>query len=225
MRSKTILIFLTVMLALSSCATSRYISGDEFTHVEDAVLIKPIANISYHHRDNLIALDQELSAQCTALLTDALLQSELPVSDIIDINDEPHSIRYIEEINDLKYIAPTKKDVVPVSPELDRLLEEKGCRYGIVLLANGFDRDVKNYRKAATKSIILGVITTIATLGTVTLYTVPERYELNTCIAIYDSQTDRMIYFDRLVREASPTLPAHVQRQVAKLVKRYLTAS
>lgn len=89
----------------------------------------------------------------------------------------------------------------------------------MVLCAEGFDRDVKNYRKEAVKGALLGLVTTVASLGAVSIYNVPARSTLDTWIAVLDSQNDRIVYFNHLSNEISPVNMPGMVRQFDKLTK------
>ena len=116
-------------------------------------------------------------------------------------------------------VIPKKAGLVIIPQEIDRILEAKGSRYGIVLYANGFDRDPKNYGKEVFKGVFLSILTVAVTLGSAAAYFIPQKSLLNTWIAIFDSETDRVIYFNRLSEEVNPCKATDVDRHIRRLCK------
>lgn len=218
LRSKALMLAACI-IGLSSCATTRYISKDDMSTFNDASLIVPVAEISYMDRNGEVAYDESLTAKCLELLTESALQSSIRISDWIKYDEELFSDDIIGEIIGIRSINPQRAGEVTIPSALDGLLESHGKKYGIIIYAQGFDRDAKNYRKEALKSTFIGIATTIATLGMVTLYPVPERYNLDTWIAVLDAENDKIVYFRHVNREASPTNASHVMRQVNKLTR------
>ena len=214
------MIMAACIAGMTSCGTTRYISKADIANVNEAALIAPVAEISFIDREGQVYLDEALSEECRKLLTETMLYSGVPISGVIRTDGDMLSDNCLEAIHAIRSINPKKAGSAPIPEALDKLLEDNGKRYGIVLFAQGFERDAKNFRKEAVKGALLGLVTGIATLGAVTVTNVPSRNTLDTWMAVIDSESDRIVFFNHLVTETSPTTPPQVVRHVEHLTKR-----
>lgn len=189
--------------------------------VRDIALVTPLAEISYMSSEDEVVEDAALTAESARLMKEAVLHSGIPITDIIDLNEEMFDDDVADEIAALQSMNPKKSGMTAIPPALDRLLEDHGKRYGMVVFSRGFDRDARNFRKAVVRETVIGLIVTVATLGMFTMYETPMRYLLDSTVAIVDSETDEIIYFNHDAREASPTREAHVEAQFEKLIKKF----
>lgn len=217
------LILLPLIVALTSCASERYIMKDAVAMVGDAVLIEPIANIYYFDEKSNAELDDALSKECANHLNTAFGVSRFPTYGAINLAEESElGAACIEEINRFQSISKIRKKDVFMIPEcLDMLLENHGRRYGLVVLGGGFERDQRGYRKAMLGGLVGAVISTVLSLGTYTAINVPNKYFLETWVAVLDSETDRVIFFNHIGEEASPINPVHVMKHVGKHSERF----
>lgn len=218
---RTLYIFILTLSALTSCSTARYVAKTDMALVRDIALVTPLAEISYMSSEDEVVEDAALTAESARLMKEAVLHSGIPITDIIDLNEEMFDDDVADEIAALQSMNPKKSGMTAIPPALDRLLEDHGKRYGLVVFSHGFDRDARNYRKAVVRGTVIGLIVTVATLGMFTMYETPMRYLLDSTVAIVDSETDEIIYFNHDAREASPTREAHVEAQFEKLIKKF----
>jgi hypothetical protein len=72
---------------------------------------------------------------------------------------------------------------------LDSILEARGKRFGLIVLADGFGRTTENYNKEVAKGVAVGVLT----LGTV--YTSPIKCGSTIHAMIVDAQNNDVAFY------------------------------
>ena len=126
----------------------------------------------------------------------------------------------------MHYLAGSKarkQEVFPIPELLDRVLEEEGHRYGLLVFAEGMTRDKKGYTKDAIKGAFITLATAILSLGTAVMVTTPEMYSSRVYAAVLDSETDQVVFFNvRNPEETHPLRPDPVRKQLTKLLKDFL---
>lgn len=135
---KSLFLATLAILFSSSCSVSRYASDDAVLHsVNELALISPYADISFLDRNDQSVPDDSLSGICEGLLTRAMFDSGLPISDLIELEDGLFYDSCREEIAGFRDFTPAGKGVIPIPPSLDFLLQSQGKRYGVIGLCNG----------------------------------------------------------------------------------------
>ena len=220
---KAIFQLLLVALAVSSCATARYYGGfTPETARQDMVLLGPVSNIYYLDQDNHESFSDTLSGLSETLIAGLVDELGVPVSGQIELDEQQK-----EEATAFMHYLLRKdaknldKSLVPGT--LDDILEEQGCRYGLLLVAQGMTRDRKGYRKEAVKGALLGVATAILSLGTVVMYSTPDMYASQVSAVVLDSQTDQIVFFHTTKpQETNPLHTDPVREQLSRLLKDFL---
>ena len=217
---KRLIPILATVLAICSCATNRYIAPDLAGNLDEVAILTPFTYVEFLDAKGEVAYDDSLSAVCAQLITNALLQSPLPTGRMIPVDLAGEDPTFRDAIASLREIDPKKAGEIPIPQELDRLLEENGQRYGVVVFANGFTRDRKDYGKKMALGLGMAILTTAISLGTVTAYSIPEKSILRTWIGILDAETDQFVFYNRRTAEdAEPTKIKHVSDQIRRLLK------
>jgi len=211
-------IMLAGALALTSCGATKYISKADVENITDLALVEPLTQIYYIDANGREFLDDSLSVEC-AYLVDAVMHATLPVSNTLFMGQDGFPDDFMRDVFGLMQTNAKKAAQMPIPQSLDRFLESRGSRYGAILFAQGFERDRKNYRKAMAAGLVLGIVSAIISFGSASVYSIPDRYRLDTWIAVLDSVEDKVVYINRRSNEASPVSPMQVERELKKLTK------
>lgn len=214
-------LFALCILGLTSCGLSRYVSKEDVANINDVALVSPFSEIYFLDGKGQEVFDESLSMVCAQLM-DSAARSILPVSYVIGPEGDAFPEGFMQEVYEILHIDARNAGNLPMPRNIDMLLEENGCRYGVVLFAHGFDRDAKNYAKGIAAGVLMAAFTTVLTAGMFTTYMLPFRSKLETWIAVFDSVEDKIIFYNHIEEEASPTRWNHVERQLKRLTKRLI---
>ena len=220
---KTFFLFLLVALAVSSCATTRYYAGfTPETAGQDLVLMGPASDIFYLDKNNNDSLSDTLSTVSETLIAGLVEELGVSVSGRIELDADEKE----EATAFMRYLVrqdANKRGDFAIPFRLDEALEAQGCRYGLLLYAQGMTRDAKGYAKDVAKSAFLAVATTILTLGAVTMYTTADAYSSQIFAAVLDAETNHVTFFNCTpIQERNPLRPDPVRKQLRSVIKDFL---
>lgn len=216
---KRLILGLAAVVALASCAPTRYVAPDLGTTLDKVAVVAPFTYIEFLDKDGMKAYDDSLSGECARHITEALAQSTLPVTRVIPVDYTPDDPGIPDALASLRDVEPKYAALAHIPPVLRNLLLENGQRYGVVVFANGFSRDRRNYAKAAAIGLGLAVMSAVISMGTMSVYSIPVKSEMRTWIAIVDAEEDCYLFYNKRYEEgAEPALPGDVSRQVHKLL-------
>ena len=217
---RRLLIFLLAAAVLTSCATTRFYAG--FTPesaADEMALLQPVSHQFYLDGRGNESYSDSLSVVSEDLMTSLTPAIGVPVNCTIPLD----SLQREEAAAFMAYIAAhdrQKAGEFAIPSALDDLLEDSGYRYGLVLYADGTSRDVGDYIGNAAFGIGLGILTTILTMGMVTLYTYPTPHVSFMYAAVLDSQTDRIVFYNlREYEDLDTTSEKSVRKQLSRLLK------
>jgi len=138
----------------------------------------------------------------------------------------PSSVQKEEAVAFMRFITAKDKKLrgdYPIPGLFDELLESKGQRYGLLIYADGMSRDTKGYAKEVAKDVLLGVATAVLTMGTMSVYGTSVYCVSHIYVAILDSDTDRVVFYNSSVpRESHPLKPNSVRKQLEDVFKDFL---
>ena len=193
---KRLLLVLSAALMLISCSASRYYS--DYTRediTEDLAFLGPASAIVYMDKDNRRVFDDSLSLASEELICRLTQEIGVPVAERITLNDEQKG-EAAAFLSHLKSKSAKERGNVPIPQSLDYLLESSGHRYGIVLFENGMVRDPKGIYKDMAVSATVAIIVAIISLGTIIMYSVPYTNISDVTLAVLDSQTDKIVFYN-----------------------------
>ena len=216
--SLSLALWLTCLL--TSCASTQYIASEtDPRDVRDVVLLAPSAFVNYIEKGNRSTPSDSLSR-----LTDSLLQLVVPHSRILPVDstllalDPVTRAGVADALWSVVQVATVQRHKGPLyaPPLLDSLVEASGHRYGLALVGVGFGRRKGNYGGQLAKGAGIGILT----LG---MYVpVPIKSTLTLYAAIFDAETDRVVYVNRTQPvEKDPTSEEVVRVEVKKLFAGY----
>lgn len=218
-RLLSIILWAALASAMTSCASSRYISKSSIDPETGFALIEPFTWIEYMDSDRNTTYDDSLSWTCSRIITEEIIASGLPLNQLIELNFDSNE-SYIDAITSIKGIQTKKAGRYPIPIELDRLLEENGQRYGIVVFAEGFSRDSKGYMKDVLLGVAITAVTMLVSFGTVAVTNIPYKSALDMYLAVIDSQENCIVYYKcRAGEDLEPTRRSNVGEMVERLVR------
>ena len=221
---KTLFHLLLVAMAVSSCATAKYYGGfTPETARQDMALLGPVSCIYYLDDKNQESFSDTLSTFSETLIASLVDELGVPVSGRIELTEDEEKSEVFELMHYLSEQRSNKQKYILIPGVLDRALEEHGCRYGLLVFAEGMTRDKKGYTKDAVKGAFITLATAILTLGAATMIVTPEMYSSRIYAAVLDSEMDQVVFFNvRNPEETHPLRPDPVRKQLRKLLKDYL---
>ncbi len=214
-------IALVVAMAVSSCATTKYVSKPDFQAISDVAVFTPFTYITWQEDKNDVQYSDSLSCVFAQLITKSIQRSALPAGELVDIEFSDDEV-YQSALASLRQINAKKAGEAAVPEPLLGLLRDSGHRYGVFVFSNGFMRSDKNFAKAAATGAAVGVLTAVLTMGAATTYTIPFKNSFKVWTAVVDSSTGRIVFYNTDVFEdGNPTREDHVRRIIESLFKEF----
>lgn len=223
------LLFAAVFI-LTSCTGSRYISSKvKVSEIKELEVFRPLSFIALVDQNNISYINDSISSRMEKIITKLVFDSlqDLPKLNPILTKDDFIAEKIETEIIQLCLL--TKEDVkiksLPISPWLDKTLESRGKRFGLIVLNYGFTRtkaDLKAANKnAAIKSITETLIMNAFIGPSVSIYiNIPSRIYTN--FMIIDSEKNNITFFNTSVFKSLNVLDVKlVKKHVSKLVSNY----
>ena len=187
------------------------------------VVLGPSSVQYYIDKQNKEAYDDSLSTASESLIATIVEELNLPVTQRVQLD----SVQKEEAIAFMRFITAQDKELrgdYPIPDLFDELLESKGERYGLLIYADGMTRDSKGFAKEVAKGVLLGVATAVLTMGTMSVYGTSVSCVSHIYVAILDSETDRVVFYNSSVpQESHPLKHNPVRMQLEDIFKDFLT--
>ena len=215
--SSLLLTTAAALLMLASCMTSRYTSDINVSQIDEIAFFQPRA-IQFFFATKTSFREESLSAASETLMEDLITSYRYPFSDKIamDYADKDRDVaKWIDGFSDLE-VSDAKRLRVPRS--LHDKIVESGHRYGIVVHSYGYIQSQEMYDQERFDKLVEDIVRTL--FNQTPRYATIEQYGNALYAAVIDSQTDRVIYFSRVLSNADhPLSRACVGGQMKKLLK------
>jgi hypothetical protein len=226
---------LAVLLLLASCAQYRYVAEDA-PAVEDVTLIMPYSRVFYIDQEGE-HYDEAGSDEQQKLLTGLLLSSGLGITDTVDVVGLPNQKDLDWEIESLPRINHKRMGEIVFEGALDKFLESKGARYGLIVFSEGFIKDRKLYKKEVAKAVLVGVA--VGVIGGLAggaiggVFVDPDfsmsyeatpgwAYGSSLNAMLVDTQTGQVLFYNKILPvERNPLKPEALASQLQKLFRKY----
>ena len=223
MKKVRLLLLLSWVLTFSSCGAARYYASFTPEAPEGGMVVLGPSSVQYFlDAQNNESYDDSLSTASESLIARIVEDLDLPVSQRVPLD----SVQREEAIAFMRFLITQNKELrgdFPIPGLLDELLESKGVRYGLLLYADGMSRDARGYAKDVAKDVLLGVATAVLTMGTMSVYGTSVYCVSHIYVAILDSDTDRVVFYNSSVpRESHPLKPNPVRKQLEDVFKDFL---
>ena len=218
----TLLTAVLSCIVLSSCGTTSYLAtGHKLDDMRNVVLFEPVSKIETIGKGQITVTNDTACLASQALLLDTFNTYETGLN--IDSTYSPASTVEEEIIKKgiesvyaqyLNSTAPRNFSAFVVPESLDKIIENTGNRYGMIVYHYGFSRTGANYAAQIAKGIGIAILT----LGSV--YTVPYKDRSNINVFIIDSEQDIIAWqnFD-IAADYNPLKQKHINRQFKRLFK------
>jgi len=218
----TLLTAVLASIVISSCGTTSYLaSGYNMDDMRNVVLFQPASKIETIGKGQITVTNDTacLASQELLLQTFKTCETGLNINstysptstveeEIIKTGIESVYAQYLNSTN------PRNASAFVVPESLDKIIENTGNRYGMIVYHYGFSRTGANYAAQIAKGIGLAILT----LGSV--YTVPYKDKSNINVFIIDSEQDIIAWqnFD-IAADYNPLKQKHINKQFKRLFK------
>ena len=224
MKKVHLFLLLSLVLTLSSCGAARYYAGFTPGAAKEGMVVLGPSSVQYYiDKQNKEAYDDSLSTASESLIATIVEELNLPVTQRVQLD----SVQKEEAIAFMRFITAQDKELrgdYPIPDLFDELLESKGERYGLLIYADGMSRDTKGFAKEVAKGVLLGVATAVLTMGAMSVYGTPVSSVSHIYVAILDSETDRVVFYNSSVpQESHPLKHNPVRMQLEDIFKDFLT--
>ena len=224
MKKVHLFLLLSLVLTLSSCGAARYYAGFTPGAAKEGMVVLGPSSVQYYiDKQNKEAYDDSLSTASESLIATIVEELNLPVTQRVQLD----SVQKEEAIAFMRFITAQDKELrgdYPIPDLFDELLESKGERYGLLIYADGMSRDPKGFAKEVVKGVLLGVATAVLTMGAMSVYGTPVSSVSHIYVAILDSETDRVVFYNSSVpQESHPLKHNPVRMQLEDIFKDFLT--
>jgi hypothetical protein len=223
MKKVHLFLLLSLVLTLSSCGAARYYAGFTPGAAKEGMVVLGPSSVQYYiDKQNKEAYDDSLSTASESLIATILEELNLPVTQRVQLD----SVQKEEAIAFMRFITAQDKELrgdYPIPDLFDELLESKGERYGLLIYADGMTRDTKGFAKEVAKGVLLGVATAVLTMGAMSVYGTSVSSVSHIYVAILDSETDRVVFYNSSVpQESHPLKHNPVRMQLEDIFKDFL---
>ena len=223
MKKVHLFLLLSLVLTLSSCGAARYYAGFTPGAAKEGMVVLGPSSVQYYiDKQNKEAYDDSLSTASESLIATILEELNLPVTQRVQLD----SVQKEEAIAFMRFITAQDKELrgdYPIPDLFDELLESKGERYGLLIYADGMSRDTKGFAKEVAKGVLLGVATAVLTMGAMSVYGTSVSSVSHIYVAILDSETDRVVFYNSSVpQESHPLKHNPVRMQLEDIFKDFL---
>jgi hypothetical protein len=223
MKKVHLFLLLSLVLTLSSCGAARYYAGFTPGAAKEGMVVLGPSSVQYYiDKQNKEAYDDSLSTASESLIATVLEELNLPITQRVQLD----SVQKEEAIAFMRFITAQDKELrgdYPIPDLFDELLESKGERYGLLIYADGMTRDTKGFAKEVAKGVLLGVATAVLTMGAMSVYGTPVSSVSHIYVAILDSETDRVVFYNSSVpQESHPLKHNPVRMQLEDIFKDFL---
>ena len=224
MKKVHLFLLLSLVLTLSSCGAARYYAGFTPGAAKEGMVVLGPSSVQYYiDKQNKEAYDDSLSTASESLIATIVEELNLPVTQRVQLD----SVQKEEAIAFMRFITAQDKELrgdYPIPDLFDELLESKGERYGLLIYADGMTRDSKGFAKEVAKGVLLGVATAVLTMGAMSVYGTSVSCISHIYVAILDSETDRVVFYNSSVpQESHPLKHNPVRMQLEDIFKDFLT--
>ena len=224
MKKVHLFLLLSLVLTLSSCGAARYYAGFTPGAAKEGMVVLGPSSVQYYiDKQNKEAYDDSLSTASESLIATIVEELNLPVTQRVQLD----SVQKEEAIAFMRFITAQDKELrgdYPIPDLFDELLESKGERYGLLIYADGMTRDSKGFAKEVAKGVLLGVATAVLTMGAMSVYGTSLSSVSHIYVAILDSETDRVVFYNSSVpQESHPLKHNPVRMQLEDIFKDFLT--
>ena len=180
------------------------------------LLLEPVSMIRYVTDTGLPVVDDSLCRESSEMISAAILSRSgyfHATEDAILLSDATEDlIRFYNVISQMKrYLRPG----LTVPPSIKKIIEDSGHRYGMAVMSYGIKRSPVNKGLLIT----MDVLESLATDSSIDL---TSKELFRSAVIIFDSQTDRVVYFHQLSRRRmDPMNKLRVQSCLNGLVSNY----
>ena len=207
MTNKSLPIFLCVLLALTSCSTTRKVSGVKLSDIPEFGFVQPVTYMVFYDDDRKGYYSQSSSDVACNVITNVINSERFPFSDRIDAEYQGDNSDIFQWANNLTEIKPDQASRLRVPKSLVSLLNDNGQRYGLLIYSYGYTMSKEAYQaerlEKATSKLIDKTAEKLTGISGLTnpsgSYTPSDPYGNMMACVVVDAQEQRVIYYGKQI--------------------------
>lgn len=234
MKSLRLFPLFAVLLLASACGPTRYTAADvNLDAIDEFAFFQPYAFITGFDAENQGFADLEDARVEAQMITGIINSERYPFTPVIPVNYEDRRTDDLAWVTGFPQVDPTQIARMRVPRTFRKLLDESGCRYGVVIYANGFIRSKEFLQREALVRGVVRILDKVVDevkgkkkddIPTYTYIPRSEPYGNRMYLAVIDAETDRVVSF---VKESSffdsdPMSRSDVTDMVHRLLKDFV---
>ena len=229
MKPYRLLLLVPVALLAIACGPSRYTAPDvNLASIREFAFFEPYAVVTGYDANNQAYYDAADSRTEARMISGIIESERFPFTDMIPVEYEDKYTDDLRWISNFSQVDSTQIARLRVPKTFRRLMDASGCRYGVVIYAQGFIRSQEALQREAIVRGVARILDKVVeeSTGKRTHSYVPysSPYGNNMYLAVIDGETDRVVYF---VKESpfgysNPISQSDVYELVHKLLKDFI---
>jgi len=201
-----------------ACAGTRYVAKDFTPMIPEMAKFETMSRIHLIEKGSRGEYNDSISWIARGELDSVLhlLGPKLPRHTEIEYAS-PFQSEFVGEEVDNLLVAITSNRAnlryLTVPPTIKSTLAAEGRRFGLIVVHDGFTRIKGNYGGQVAKSVGIGVLTGVLTMGMVSVAPVPIKENSTIHAIIVDTERDGVVFYNRSAAQADPTDPNVLTKQ------------
>jgi hypothetical protein len=223
---------IALALIFTSCSGSKYlrskVKAKEITELE---VFRPLSFIALIEKKNKGIINDSISYRLEKIITKEIYDSNslLPKLNPIIIKDDYTETQLEYEIIKICMTSNStdiKIKSLPIPSRIDRILEARGKRFGLITFCSGFTRTKSNYKNEYLAGVLKNVIETVALSSTGNGLFVSINGNLSSSLSlnimIVDAEKNNITFFNEALFKTLNVLDEKlIKKEIAKLVSKF----
>lgn len=225
-------LFFATILIFTSCSGSKYISSKVKTEeIKELEVFKPLSFIALIEEKNKAIINDSISYTLEKLITKELYDTNnfLPKLNPIIIKDDYTETQLEYEIIELCTKASSediKIKALTIPPRINKILESRGKRFGLIAYCSGFTRTKANYKNVYEAGAIRSVVETVvlSSIGNGIFISINGNLSssLSLNIMIVDAKKNNISFFNESLFKTLNVLDEKlVKNLITKMISKY----
>ncbi len=224
--------FLLLLAVLSvSCSMSRYMATDvTCADISDVARFETMSEVTVINKikrttpdDSLSqAIGERIDGIVSAQSPFPLLPEEITFSDTMEMKAIAEDLLVLAQAVENRKSSGSKKErAIPIftTHRIDSIVTARGVNQAMMVVHVGFTRTTGNMVGNVVLGVGLGVMTTIASGGLFSFYTVPVKANSAMHVFIVDRERKKLLFYDNAFIQNEPHKDKILTKQVNKIFK------
>jgi len=215
--------FLIAILLFSLCVNAQKVNPNYVgVQIDTIYLFSPfgfVTTIKNNERQTSPEFTQSVRDTLNKLILGQFPAKGIIINDSMLINDFKTQDNIIGTLEKIKKIDNNVFPMVPIGKDLDSIISKYPGRYYGFLYYNGFMNN--QIKRSMAASITLMVVTSVLTLGMVTVYMIPLPSVIDATFVVVDKKEHKFLYYSNKVQTKSFSMEVNRHKLVDKILKKY----